>query len=346
MAGHAHLIQAPLTTAMGRSSDLETHDTESQPSEMTNPESSDMVTNNVEGAPSTGSSTSRAPSIGSSTSRWHSFSLGALALLQAPLTPRRNTKNLTKESALVKAVRTAGREKEVDKMHVSGTQDEIQLQKSTSGKRKRKQEVTLLAGKKQRSHKTATASSASIPFCERPPILNFPGYDSAPLICRLGEGKYSRRVFVIRSPTMLDENIKLSDFAQTRISDIRRLLHSQPSDSLGPPKPQTENNPPLLASASSLLTSSTPRRPKTVYRKVNSCSFNSLNGFASTSARATQQFWSRFILWELAINRSSFFSELKSEFHNQVFNQVSLYSGRFITMRFFSLDLETLRFDE
>lgn len=51
-----------------------------------------------------------------------------------------------------------------------------------------------------------------------------PAREPPPLICTLGSGPLTSRIFVVRSPTSLDSNVVGREFAQTRTRDIRRVI--------------------------------------------------------------------------------------------------------------------------
>lgn len=134
----------------------------------------------------------------------------------------------------------------------------------------------------------------------------------APLICQLGNGKYSRRVFIIRSPTQLDENIILSDFAQTRMSDVRRFFSSQPLSSERP-SPTMSNQLEPFSSVEEISSSKKGNRSPSVYRMINLPKSN-IKGNGS----ALSQLWPKFLLWDLPISRSIISPEIKAEFRDQV----------------------------
>lgn len=152
--------------------------------------------------------------------------------------------------------------------------------------------------KKKKGRHKSTSNSNQLPL---EPIPSAPAVSASqdvfPLICRLGDGLYSRRVFVIRSPTRLTENVAIAGLAQTRIADVHRLFNSQSSQDV---EGTSQND------------SEVPRHPG-VIRRVDS-SNSSVEG-----VKGKQGFWPRFIVWDLPVCRDSLSaSPLKVEFSNQV----------------------------
>jgi hypothetical protein len=94
-----------------------------------------------------------------------------------------------------------------------------------------------------------------------------------PFITQLGTGALSRRVFVIRTPTRLNENVVTSGFVQTKYSDLLHFLD--------------------------ILNTSSSKIGKTNLNKVKQMNFET----------PCKSFWPRALIWDFPMNRAGIASE-------------------------------------
>lgn len=244
----------------------------------------------------------------SSSSRWSLFSLGVLARLPKPLTPRRQKRSEqtnAERSSLTEAKNNCSEHNRSGQKELGRNKRKLKEVQDDCTSTHLKETCTQLLGD-QPDAAVLSRQYEGGSFC--PSGLST--FVKTPLICRLGNGKYSRRVFIIRTPSKLGENVILADSAQTTLLDIRRLLHSQRSAVallMGSGNSHGQNPPP----DSSLCAAD----KSAVYKRV---AFDEHGRSSAPIILKQQQLWQGFLLWDLPIHRSMLSPEVKSEFQNQV----------------------------